>query len=308
MKEEMSKVQISEGNPLVVGFFEERTSSIHYIVADPDTRQCAIIDPVLDFDSNSGATATQSADRLLEYVKKEKFDLEWVLDTHPHADHFSAASYLKDKTGIPIAIGEKVADVQKIWKKIYNFDNAFASDGSQWDRLFRDGELFKLGNLDVEVVLTPGHTLASIMYVVGNAAFIHDTLFMPDGGTARTDFPGGSAKDLWSSIQRILKLPDDTRLFTGHDYRPGGREPLWESTVAQQRRENIHLVKAKTEDEYIVLRQKRDQELPLPKLMLQSLQVNLRGGRLPEPEANGTRYLKIPLNALGEPRWESSDR
>jgi glyoxylase-like metal-dependent hydrolase (beta-lactamase superfamily II) len=306
MKEEMSKVQISEGNPLVVGFFEERTSSIQYIVADPDTRRCAIIDPVLDFDSNSGATATQSADRLLEYVKKEKFDLEWILDTHPHADHFSGASYLKDRTGVPTAIGEKVVDVQKIWKKIYNFDDALASDGSQWDRLFRDGGRFRIGNLDVGVLLTPGHTLASIAYIVGNAAFIHDTLFMPDGGTARTDFPGGSAKDLWSSIQRILKFPDETRLFTGHDYRPGGREPLWESTVAQQRRDNIHLVKAKTEDEYIALRQKRDQQLPLPKLMLQSLQVNLRAGRLPEPEANGTRYLKIPLNAMGEPRWGSS--
>jgi glyoxylase-like metal-dependent hydrolase (beta-lactamase superfamily II) len=307
MEKGMSNFQISEGIPLVVGFFEERTSSVQYIVADPDTRRCAIIDPVLDFDSNSGATATQSADRLLEYIKQEKFGLEWIFDTHPHADHFSAASYLKDKTGIPLAIGEKVVDVQKIWKKIYNFGDAFASDGSQWDRLFRDGELFKLGNLDGEVVLTPGHTLASITYVVGNAAFVHDTLFMPDGGTARTDFPGGSAKDLWTSIQRILKLPADTRLFTGHDYRPGGRQPLWESTVAQQR-DNIHLVKAKTEDEFIALRQTRDQQLPLPKLMLQSLQINLRGGRLPEPEANGTRYLKIPLNTLGEPRWEISAR
>jgi glyoxylase-like metal-dependent hydrolase (beta-lactamase superfamily II) len=308
MKEEMSNVQISESSPLVVGFFEERTSSIQYIVADPDTRRCAIIDPVLDFDPNSGATATLSADQLLAYIAKEKLGLEWILDTHPHADHFSAAGYLKDRTNVPTAIGEKVIDVQKIWKKIYNFGDAFASDGSQWDRLFRDGERFKLGNLDVEVVLTPGHTLASITYIVGNAAFVHDTLFMPDGGTARTDFPGGSAKDLWISIQRILDLPDETRLFTGHDYRPGGREPLWESTIAQQRRDNIHLVKAKTEDEYVALRQKRDRELPLPKLMLQSLQINLRGGRLPEPEANGTRYLKIPLNAMGAPRWESSAR
>jgi glyoxylase-like metal-dependent hydrolase (beta-lactamase superfamily II) len=301
----MSNVQISGGKPQVIGFFEERTSSVQYIVVDPATSRCAIIDPVLDFDSNSGATATLSADGLLAYINKEKLKLEWILDTHPHADHFSAASYLKDRTSVPTAIGEKVVDVQQIWKKIYNFGDVLASDGSQWDRLFRDGERFRIGNLDVEVVLTPGHTLASIAYIVGNAAFIHDTLFMPDGGTARTDFPGGSAKDLWNSIQRILDLPDETRLFTGHDYRPGGREPLWESTVAQQRRDNIHLVKAKTENEYIALRQKRDQELPLPKLMLQSLQINLRGGRLPEPEANGTRYLKIPLNAMGEPRWES---
>jgi glyoxylase-like metal-dependent hydrolase (beta-lactamase superfamily II) len=301
----MSNVQISGGKPQVIGFFEERTSSVQYIVVDPATSRCAIIDPVLDFDSNSGATATLSADGLLAYINKEKLKLEWILDTHPHADHFSAASYLKDRTSVPTAIGEKVVDVQQIWKKIYNFGDVLASDGSQWDRLFRDGERFRIGNLDVEVVLTPGHTLASIAYIVGNAAFIHDTLFMPDGGTARTDFPGGSAKDLWNSIQRILDLPDETRLFTGHDYRPGGREPLWESTVAQQRRDNIHLVKAKTENEYIALRQKRDQELPLPKLMLQSLQINLRGGRLPEPEANGTRYLKIPLNAMCEPRWES---
>jgi glyoxylase-like metal-dependent hydrolase (beta-lactamase superfamily II) len=290
--------------PLVVGFFEKRTSSIQYVVADPDTRRCAIIDPVLDFDPNSGATATHSADALLEHVAREGYGLEWILDTHPHADHFSAAGYLKDKTGAPTAIGEKVVEVQKLWKGLYNLPEAFPTDGSQWDKLFVDGERFKIGNLDVEVMFTPGHTLASIAYLVGDAAFIHDTIFMPDGGTARADFPGGSARALWQSIQRIMALPDNTRLFTGHDYRPAGRKPQWESTVAQQRAENIHLTKARREDEFVALRSKRDRELPMPKLILHALQVNIRGGHLPEMENNSKRYLKIPLDALEGAPWD----
>ena len=286
------------------GFFEKRTSSVQYIVADPETKRCAIIDPVLDFDLNSGATATHSADELLDYIKQENYDLQWILDTHPHADHLSAAGYLKDKTGVPTAIGEKVVEVQKLWKGIYNYADAFPTDGSQWDRLFRDGEQFKLGNIDIKVLLTAGHTLASIAYLVGDVAFIHDTIFMPDVGTARADFPGGSARVLWRSIQRIMDLPDETRLFTGHDYCPAGRKkPLWESTVARQRAENIHLTKARTEQEFVALREKRDRELPMPKRILQSLQVNIRGGRLPESEGNGKRYLKIPLNALVGTPW-----
>lgn len=293
-----------EGRPIVAGFFEERTCSIQYVVADPQTKRCAVIDPVLDFDPKSGATATHSADALLAHIEREGYALEWILDTHPHADHFSAAGYLKDKTGVPTAIGEKVTEVQKLWKKIYNLPDAFPADGSQWDRLFRDGERFKIGNIDVEVLFTPGHTLASIAYLVGDAAFIHDTIFMPDGGTARADFPGGSARVLWQSIGRIMALPDDTRLFTGHDYSPGGRKPRWESTVAQQRAENIHLTKAATEEEFVRLREKRDRELAMPKLILHSLQVNIRGGRLPEPESNGKRYLKIPLDALAPAPWD----
>ncbi|MGM4896899.1 MBL fold metallo-hydrolase [Tardiphaga sp. 839_C3_N1_4] len=292
------------GQPIVAGFYEKRTSSIQYVVADPETRECAIIDPVLDFDPNSGATATRSADALLEHIEREQYRLVWILDTHPHADHFSAAGYLKSRTDVPTAIGEKVVEVQKLWKRIYNYSDTFATDGSQWDKLFADGERFQIGNLDVEVMLTPGHTLASVAYLVGDAAFIHDTIFMPDGGTARADFPGGSARALWASIQKIMALPDQTRLFTGHDYCPAGRKkPLWESTVRQQRLENIHLTKAVTENEYVALRERRDRELPMPKLILHSLQVNIRGGRLPEQEMNGKRYLKIPLDALDAAPW-----
>lgn len=292
------------GHPIVRGFFERRTSSIQYVVADPETKRCAIIDPVLDFDPKSGATATRSADQLLDHIASEGYELEWILDTHPHADHFSAAGYLKDKTGVPTAIGEKVVEIQRLWQQIYNLAECCTDDGSQWDRLFVDGQRFKIGNMDAEVVLTPGHTLASIMYVVGDAAFIHDTLFMPDGGTARADFPGGSASALWKSIQRILALPTDTRLFTGHDYCPGGRVPRWESTIAQQKAENVDIRRVKSEPEFVSLRESKDDKLPMPKLILQSLQVNLRGGRLPEPENNGKRYLKIPLDAFDDAPWE----
>lgn len=291
------------GSPIVTGFFEPRTSSIQYIVADPETRCCAIIDPVLDFDPKSGATATRSADLLLAHISGTGYSLTWILDTHPHADHFSAAGYLKEKTGALTGTGEKVIEVQKLWKGIYNLPESFPTDGSQWDRLLADGDRFSIGALTMEAMFTPGHTLSSITYVAGDAAFVHDTLLMPDGGTARADFPGGSASVLWNSIQRILTLPDDTRLFTGHDYKPGGREPRWESTVARQKADNIHLQQAPTEAAYVALREDRDRGLAMPRLILQALQVNLRGGRLPEPESNGRRYLKIPLNALEGAAW-----
>lgn len=293
-----------QGRPIVKGFFDKRTCSVQYVVADPETRHCVIIDPVLDFDEKSGATAAWSADALLDHVQQEGYALEWILDTHPHADHFSAAGYLKGKTGVRTAIGEKVVEVQKLWKKIYNYPDSFPADGSQWDKLFADGERFRIGNCDVEVMLTPGHTLASIAYVVGDAAFVHDTLFMPDFGTARADFPGGDARALWRSIQRILALPEQTRIFTGHDYMPGQRDPAWESTVRQQKAENVHLKKVKNENEFVALREARDRELPMPKLILHSLQVNIRGGRLPEPENNGRRYLKIPLDSLEGVPWD----
>ena len=292
------------GKPIVRAFYEKRTCSVQYVVSDPETKRAAIVDPVLDYDPKSGATATRSADEMLDYVEREGLSLEWVLDTHPHADHFSAAGYLKDRTGVPTGIGEKIVDVQRLWKGIYNDSDDFPADGSQWDRLFRDGERFTIGAMDAEVMFTPGHTLASIAYRVGDAAFIHDTLFMPDGGSARADFPGGSAKALWTSIQRIMALPDGTRLFTGHDYRPGGREPQWESTVAEQRATNTHLTKAGTEAEFVALREERDRQLPMPNLILHALQVNIRGGRLPEPESNGRRYLKIPLGALEGAAWD----
>jgi glyoxylase-like metal-dependent hydrolase (beta-lactamase superfamily II) len=225
--------------PVVAGFYDETTGSVQYVVADPVTRRSAIIDPVLDFDLMSGATRTTSDDRLLRHIEARGLTLEWVLDTHPHADHFSAAGYLKDVTGAPTAIGERVTEVQKIWKKIYNLPDTFPTDGSQWDHLFTDGERFTIGAMEASVLLSPGHTLCSVSYVIGNAAFVHDTVFMPDSGTARCDFPGGDARQLWRSIQRILRLPADTRLFTGHDYPPNGRPAQWESTIEAQKAQCI---------------------------------------------------------------------
>lgn len=291
------------GEPDVAGFFDKRTFSIQYVISDPATRKCAVIDPVLDFDEKSGQTATRSADAILDYARKQGLEVQWILDTHPHADHLSAARYLKEKTGAPTAIGEKVTEVQRLWKAIYNQPD-FPADGSQWDKLFAEGETFSVGSIPAKVLFSPGHTLASITYVIGDAAFIHDTLFMPDSGTARADFPGGSAARLWRSIQEILALPDETRLFTGHDYQPNGRGPLWESTVAEQKATNTHISKCRTEAEYVAIREARDRTLPMPKLILHALQVNMNGGRLPEPEANGKRYLKFPLDALDGAAWD----
>ncbi|MFU0506599.1 MBL fold metallo-hydrolase [Pseudaminobacter sp. NGMCC 1.201702] len=289
--------------PLVKGFFDERTYSVQYVVADPETRKCAIVDPVLDFDEKSGATATRNANAILSYVNEQGFEVEWILDTHPHADHLSAARYLKEKTGAPTAIGEKVIEVQKLWKGIYNWPD-FRADGSQWDKLFAEGETFQVGNIPARVLFSPGHTLASITYVIGDAAFVHDTLFMPDSGTARADFPGGSASRLYRSIMEILSLPDETRIFTGHDYQPGDREPLWESTVGEQKAKNTHMSTCRTEAEFVKVREARDKTLSMPKLILHALQVNMNGGRLPEAEANGRRYLKFPLDALEGAAWD----
>lgn len=291
----------SARSPKVAGFFDSRTSSIQYVVTDPATKHCAIIDPVFDFDERSGATGTMNADAILAHVEEEGLTVEWILDTHPHADHFSAAQYLKQKTGAPIAIGAHVVDVQRLWRDIYNLPD-FPADGSQWDRLFAEGDSFKIGSLTGRVMFSPGHTIASITYLIGDAAFMHDTLFMPDSGTARADFPGGSATALWQSIQAILALPEKTRLFTGHDYQPGGRHPRWESTIAEQKRHNSHL-KDMTEAAFVAMRQARDRTLPMPRLILLALQVNMRGGNLPEPEANGRRYLKLPLDALKGAAW-----
>ncbi|MCC4300108.1 MBL fold metallo-hydrolase [Aurantimonas coralicida] len=293
----------SRPSPLVAGFFNERTSSVQYVVTDPGTKCCALIDPVLDFDETTGTTATHSADALLDYVRRNGCTIEWILDTHPHADHLSAAGYLHRTTGSPTAIGDRIKDVQKLWREIYNLPECFPVDGSQWDKLLSDGERFRVGDLDVEVFHSPGHTLASVTYLIGDAAFVHDTVFMPDFGTARCDFPGGDARSLWRSIQRILALPDETRLFAGHDYRPGGREPAWESSVAGQKAGNVHLKEARSEAEFVSLRTARDAKLPVPELMLHALQVNIAGGRLPAPEANGKRYLKIPLDALSNAAW-----
>ena len=296
-------VSDSNSKPDVCAFYEKRSFSIQYVVSDPSTRKCAIIDPVLDFDEKSGATATRSADEILDHVATEGLTVEWILDTHPHADHFSAAHYLKGRTGAPTAIGAKVIEVQKLWKDIYNWP-ALPADGSQWDRLFEADDTFTIGNIPAKVLFSPGHTLASVTYVVGDAAFVHDTLFMPDSGTARADFPGGSASRLYRSITEILSLPDATRIFTGHDYQPGGRPPRWESTVAEQKAANTHMSKCRTEAEFVALREARDRTLPMPKLILHALQVNINGGRLPEPEDNGRRYLKFPLDAFTDAAWD----
>ncbi len=291
----------SDSRPDVKGFYDPRTFSVQYVASCPKTRRCAIIDPVFDFDEKSGSTASRNADRILAYIEQEELTVEWILDTHPHADHFSAARYIKEKTQAPTCIGARVGDVQTLWKKIYNWPD-LPTDGSQWDRLFADGETFKIGDIPVSVMFSPGHTLASVSYIVGDAAFVHDTLFMPDSGTARCDFPGGSARSMWHSIQHILSLPDATRVFSGHDYQPGGREPRWESTVGDQRLNNIHIA-GRDEDSYVALREARDHTMEMPRLILHALQINVRGGRLPEPECNGARYLKIPLNALEGAHW-----
>ena len=283
--------------PVVTGFFHEPTCSIAYLVEDPASKHAVLIDPVLDFDEKAGRVSTEFADRLVAAVRERDLTVQWILDTHPHADHFSAAAYLKDKLRAPMAIGEKIRDVQALWRDIYNLPE-FPADGSQWDRLFADGETFSVGDISARIMFSPGHTLASITYVIGDAAFVHDTIFQPDFGTARADFPGGSARELYRSIMAILALSDDMRLFTGHDYMPGGRPPQWESTVGEQKRANTHLKGRPSEAEFVRMREARDKTLPMPKLMLQALQVNMRGGRLPAPEANGRSYLKIPIGAL----------
>ena len=289
--------------PRVTGFFDPHTFSIQYVAADPATKRCALIDPILDFDETSGRVSTRNADLLLAYVAAEGLTVEWILDTHAHADHLSAAHYLHERTGAPTAIGARILEVQRLWGRIYNRPD-WPVDGSQWHRLFAAGELFRVGSIPVQVMASPGHTAASITYVVGDAAFVHDTFLMPDSGTARADFPGGDAHQLWESLQNILRLPDSTRIFVGHDYQPAGRTPRWESTVGEQKATNAHVAQGVTAETFAVRRDGRDRTLPLPKLMLHALQVNIAGGRLPERENNGARYLKIPIDASIMPAWQ----
>ncbi|MBV6487804.1 MAG: MBL fold metallo-hydrolase [Burkholderiaceae bacterium] len=283
--------------PVVTGFYHEPTGSIAYLVEDPATQRGAIIDPVLDYDEKAGRITSEAADALVAAVRARGLSVDFILDTHPHADHLSAAAYLKDKLGAPTAIGAQVVAVQKLWQAIYNLPD-FPADGSQWDRLFAHGDTFRIGALEARVMHSPGHTLASVTYVVGDAAFVHDTLFQPDTGSARCDFPGGSASVLYDSIMAILALPDDTRLYTGHDYKQDGRAPQWQSSVAEQKRANIHFRNRPTREDYVALREARDRTLPMPRLILHALQFNMRGGRLPEPEANGRSYFRIPIGAL----------
>jgi glyoxylase-like metal-dependent hydrolase (beta-lactamase superfamily II) len=284
--------------PDVKAFFDEATFTVSYVVSDPETRRAAIIDPVLDYEPNSGRTATSSADELLAYIASEKLDVDWVLETHVHADHLSAAPHVADKTQATTAIGANVTAVQDVFRDIFNLKN-LPADGSQFGHLFADGDTFRIGTIEARVLATPGHTPACVTYVIGNSAFVGDTLFMPDFGTARTDFPGGSAATLYASIQKILALPDDTRLFMCHDYKAPGRDVYaWESSVLEQRENNIHINQHIDESAFIEMREQRDSQLGMPKLILPSIQVNIRAGQLPDADDNGIRYLRIPLNAV----------
>ena len=284
--------------PDVKGFFDPATSTITYVVSDPDSKRAAIIDSVLDYDPKAARTSTQSADAIIAHVKDRGLVNEWHLETHAHADHLSAAPYLKEKLGGRIAIGENIAIVQKTFQKIFNAEAGFATDGRQFDHLFKDGETFQIGSLKVRVIHTPGHTPACVTYLIGDTAFVGDTLFMPDYGTARCDFPGGDAHTLYRSIRRLLALPANTRLYMCHDYQPGGRAPVWQTTVAEERKENIHVHDGVSEDAFVAMRTARDKSLDMPVLILPSVQINMRAGRFPPPEDNGVSYLKIPLNQL----------
>ncbi|MEO1252119.1 MAG: MBL fold metallo-hydrolase [Pseudomonadota bacterium] len=285
-------------SPQVKLFFDEATFTASYVVSDPATNRAAIIDSVLDFDHASGRTSTGGADAIINYVRKENLDVDWILETHVHADHLTAAPYLKEELGGNTAIGAHIPTVQRTFSEIFNVEEAFAIDGRQFDALFFDDQSFSIGDIEAKVLYTPGHTPACSTYIVGDAAFVGDTLFMPDYGTARCDFPGGDARTLYQSIQKILALPDETRVFTCHDYKAPGREIFAvESTVREQRGKNIHIA-GKSEDEFVAMREARDATLAMPKLILPSVQINMRAGEFPPKEENGVSYLKLPLNAF----------
>jgi len=284
---------------VVKGFFDPVTGTVTYVVHQEGDAHCAIIDPVLDFDNKSGRTRTASADRVIAYVRESGLEVQWILETHAHADHLSAGHYLREQLGGKIGIGSNIPTVQGVFKQVFNLGDDFPVDGSQFDHLFHDGEVFHIGALQAGVMAVPGHTPACVAYTVGDAVFVGDTLFMPDVGTARCDFPGGDARQLYRSIRKLLSLPDETRLFLCHDYPPEGRPtPQWETTVAAQRAGNIHVRDGVGEDEFVQMRTRRDATLDMPVLILPSVQVNIRAGEMPAPEENGTSYLKIPVNRL----------
>ncbi|MBW0145291.1 MBL fold metallo-hydrolase [Sphingomicrobium clamense] len=288
-----------EKRPTIAGFFDENTYTVTYVVHDAETKQAAIIDSVLDYDQASGRTGFESAERVLDYVTEKGLEVEWVMETHAHADHLSAAPYLQEKLGGKLAIGKDIVRVQDVFGKIFNAGTDFERDGSQFDHLFTDGERFSIGTLEGIALHVPGHTPADMAYIVGDAAFVGDTMFMPDYGTARADFPGGCARQLYQSIRRLLQLPEETRIFLCHDYKAPGRDDYaWESTVALQRAHNVHVHDGVSEDEFVEMRTSRDATLAMPQLIMPSVQVNIRGGHLPEPEDNGVSYIKIPVNKL----------
>ncbi|RZT91893.1 MBL fold metallo-hydrolase [Rivibacter subsaxonicus] len=280
------------------GFFDPQTWTVSYVVWDHATRRAAVIDPVLDYDFKSGHTGTASADLMLDYLERHALQVDWILETHAHADHLSGARYLQQRVGGRIAIGEHIRAVQATFKKLYNLERGFLPDGSQFDHLFKDGERFRIGELEATALLVPGHTPADMAYLVDGAVFVGDTLFMPDVGSARADFPGGDAHQLYRSMRRLLALPPQTTMYVCHDYPPANREPAWQTTVAEQRALNIHVHDGVGEDEFVAMRKARDATLEVPTLILPSIQVNVRAGQLPPADDNGVAYLRIPLNAL----------
>ena len=282
----------------ISAFLHPGSSTWSYVLADPAAGRAAVIDPVLDYDAPSGRTGTASAEVLVDHVRRKGWTLDWILETHAHADHLTAAQYVKQRLGGKVAIGEGIRKVQQTCKTLFNLGAEFEPDGSQFDHLFRDGESFRIGGLPVRVMATPGHTSDSVAYLVDGAAFVGDTLFMPDSGTARADFPGGDAGQLYDSIHRLLALPETTHLYMCHDYGQGGRPHADHASVAEQRKANVHVKDGVTREEYVKLRQARDATLPVPALLLPALQVNVRAGRLPEPESDGVAYLKIPLDRV----------
>jgi len=284
--------------PIVKGFFDPHTNTISYCVRDPQSKACALYDSVLDFDFSSGRTSKESADALIDYVRSEELTVEWIIETHVHADHLSAAPYLQEKLGGKLGIGARVIEVQDIFGKIFNEGTEFQRDGSQFDALFEEGDTYTIGGLDAFIIATPGHTPACMAHVIGDAIIVGDTLFMPDGGSARADFPGGDARQLYQSIQKVLALPEQMRMFICHDYGPGGRDIAWETSVGEQRSSNIHVKDGVDEEVYVKMRTERDAQLAMPKLIIPSVQVNMRAGEMPEPDSDGKRYLKVPVDGL----------
>ena len=286
-------------HPEITAFFDEDTFTVTYVVRDPASKKCAVVDSVLDFDYASGNTDTRSADAVIAFIRDKGYEVQWLLETHVHADHLSAAPYIQRELGGKIAIGENICIVQDTFGKVFNEGTEFQRDGSQFDALLKEGDSFHIGQMRGDVMHTPGHTPACMTYVIGDAAFVGDTLFMPDFGTARCDFPGGSAETMWDSVQKILSLPDETRIFVGHDYKAEGRETYaWETTVGDQKRLNKHVGEGKSKEDFVKARNERDGQLGMPRLIVPSLQVNMRAGQMPKAEDNGTVYLKVPVNTL----------
>ena len=294
----MNEIKKTDEYHHIKGFFDDQTSTISYVVHDNIEKKCAVIDSVLDFDYSSGDIDYVNADKIISYVDQNKLNVEWLIETHVHADHLSASPYIQKKLGGKIGISEKISDIQNIFGKTFNAGTEFQRDGSQFDKLFKDNDEYKIGNINCKVINTPGHTPACTAHVIGNSIFVGDTLFMPDLGSARADFPGGDARQLYRSIQKILSYPDETRIFVCHDYPPSSREVKWSTTVGEQKENNVHVKTSILEDEFVKIREARDKTLNMPKLIIPSIQVNMRAGNLPPPEDNGSVYIKVPINSI----------